>query len=103
MSPRLSPSMRARLHRGWGGPSDRVAVSGSGPRWWDALLAAGAFMFTSAAFGNHITGTYGSRGYTWLARYTDMSGGLEWITSNYCTQSEIDAINDIRNSTAGTS
>jgi hypothetical protein len=82
---------------------------GRARRRWSLRLAIAiplvsmAFALSADALGNHITGTYGNRGYTWLARYYDMSGGLEWITSNYCTTSELNAIDDIRNSTAGTS
>jgi hypothetical protein len=88
---------RAGLH------SSRLRPSGWVRLAVVAGMAAAAFSISSDAFGNHITGTYGSRGYTWLARYSDMAGGQEWITSNYCTASELDGINDVRNSTAGTS
>ena len=95
---RISRASRAGHHRSWR----------TRPRGWIRLalvagMVAAAFTISSDAFGNHITGTYGNRGYTWLARYYDMSGGLQWITSNYCTTSELNAIDDIRNSTAGTS
>lgn len=54
------------------------------------------------ATASDITGTYGSRGYVWLARYYDMQAGPEFVTSNYCTLAERDAIARIRSSTAGT-
>jgi hypothetical protein len=74
--------------------TSRVALVALGLAVLASLFASGA------AFGNHITGTYGNRGYAWMARYYDVE---TWVTSNYCTTSELNAFQDAINSTAGTS
>lgn len=66
------------------------------------LVLAALAGASGTATASNITGTYGSRGYTWLARYYDMSAGFEVVTSNYCTLAEKDALARIRSSTAGT-
>lgn len=66
-----------------------------------AVAALAVLLPTASA--SDITGTYGSRGYAWLAHWYDESGGTEWVTSDYCTTAELDAFSAVRSSTAGTS
>lgn len=54
-----------------------------------------------SAFSSDITGTYGNRGYHWLARSYDYAE--EWVTSDYCNDAELSAYSRIRSSTANAS
>ena len=64
-----------------------------------ALSASAFLVLASGAFASHVYGTYGNRGYAWLARFYDVD---VWVTSDYCNQAELDAFTAVRNSTAGT-
>jgi hypothetical protein len=78
----------------------------AGPGWaakWIVVFLSALLLLgiVPSASSNHIVGTYGSRGYHWLA--TNYDYAEEWVTSNYCTTAELDAFTRVRNSTAGTS
>jgi hypothetical protein len=64
-----------------------------------ALCASVFLILSGGAFASHVYGTYGNRGYAWLARYYDVD---VWVTSDYCNTAEVDAFTAVTNSTAGT-
>ena len=61
---------------------------------------AALVLAVSPALANHHGGTYGDKGYAWVARYSDYAE--IWVTSDMCNDRELGAFSRITNSTAGT-
>lgn len=54
----------------------------------------------SPALAYHHGGTYGNKGYIWVARFFD--NAIIWVTSDMCNDRELGAYDRVENSTAGT-
>ena len=81
-------------------------MSGIGDRVWQpvriGLVVAVAVLALaiSPALAYHHGGTYGNKGYIWVARFFD--NAIIWVTSDMCNDRELGAYDRVENSTAGT-